>query len=53
VTVLCGGFAVGRVITIALDGLPVPLYFGVLALELAIAVLALASRRQEAGVSGN
>jgi hypothetical protein len=53
VTVSFGGFAVGRVITIALDGLPIPLYLGVRALERAIAVLALASGRQEAVVSGN
>lgn len=38
VVVLFSGFAVGRLVSIALDGPPVGLYFGVLAAELFFAV---------------
>lgn len=46
VALIFGGFALGRVVSIALDGTPVPLYLGVLVAELlfaSCAVLALAS----------
>lgn len=44
VVLIFGGFALGRVVSIAIDGTPVPLYLGVLGAELffaACAVLAL------------
>lgn len=48
VVLLFGGFAVGRVLSIVADGMPVPLYLGVLSAELffvVCAVLALRSPR--------
>lgn len=48
VSVLFSGFALGRLISIALDGLPVGLYLGVLAFEVTFAVLALIARRNAA-----
>jgi hypothetical protein len=47
VAVLFGGFAVGRLVSIAFDGMPVGLYLGVLSAELAFAVLALSAWRSE------
>ncbi|MEZ5751590.1 MAG: DUF4345 domain-containing protein [Paracoccaceae bacterium] len=47
VTVLFAGFAVGRLVSIVLDGLPVALYLGVLAFELTFAVLAWVAIRRE------
>lgn len=44
VALIFGGFALGRIVSIAADGVPVPLYLGVLGAELflaACAVLAL------------
>lgn len=44
VVLIFGGFAMGRIVSIAADGMPVPLYLGVLGAELffaACAVLAL------------
>lgn len=46
VAILFSGFALGRLISIALDGLPVGLYLGVLSAELFFAVLAVLSLRQ-------
>lgn len=46
VLLIFGGFALGRMVSIALDGLPVPLYLAVLAAELFFAAAAaLALRR--------
>ena len=48
VVLLFGGFALGRVFSIVADGLPVPLYLGVLSAEVffgVCAVLALRSKR--------
>jgi hypothetical protein len=45
VAVLFFGFAFGRIFSIAVDGLPVSRYFGVLATELFFAVLAVTSLR--------
>jgi hypothetical protein len=47
VVVLFGGFVVGRLVSIALDGVPVGLYLGVLSVELAFAILAFAALRIE------
>jgi hypothetical protein len=47
VAVLFGGFAFGRLVSIALDGVPVSLYLGVLAFELIFAVLAFLALRIE------
>ena len=47
VVLIFSGFALGRVVSIAVDGMPVPLYLGVLGAELlfaACAVLALRTR---------
>lgn len=42
-----GGFAIGRIVSIAIDGVPVPLYLGVLGAELFFAACAaLALRRR-------
>lgn len=51
VSVLFTGFAFGRLVSIALDGLPVGLYLGVLAFELTFATLAFLANRQEAKMS--
>lgn len=48
VLILFSGFAFGRLVSIALDGLPVPLYLGVLSAELCFALLAWLSLRQAA-----
>ena len=47
VTILFLGFALGRLVSIAFDGLPVGLYLGVLAFELTFAALAFAANRKE------
>lgn len=47
ITVLFGGFALGRLFSIAVDGMPVPLYIGVLSAELFFAVLAIISLRTD------
>ena len=41
-----GGFASGRIVSLAADGLPVPLYLGVLGAELIFAVCALLALRR-------
>lgn len=48
VTILFMGFAFGRLVSIAVDGVPVGLYLGVLAFELTFAALAFAATRKEA-----
>jgi hypothetical protein len=48
VALLFCGFAVGRLYSIAVDGLPVPLYLAVLAFELVFATLALLALRKSA-----
>ena len=48
VTVLFSGFALGRLVSIAVDGLPVGLYLGVLAFEVTFAVMAFAASRSDA-----
>ena len=48
VTVLFSGFALGRLVSIAVDGLPVGLYLGVLAFEVTFAVMALVASRSDA-----
>jgi hypothetical protein len=45
VVLLFGGFALGRVFSIASDGMPVPLYLGVLSAELFFAICALLALR--------
>ena len=45
VAVLFSGFAMGRLVSLAVDGLPVALYLGVLAFELTFAALAFAALR--------
>lgn len=40
VALIFSGFAVGRIMSIAVDGMPVPLYLGVLAAEVSFAVCA-------------
>jgi hypothetical protein len=47
VSVLFGGFALGRLVSIALDGVPVSLYIAVLAFEMIFAVLAFSALRFE------
>lgn len=47
VAVLFGGFAFGRLVSIALDGMPVGLYLGVLAFETIFAVLAFSALKAE------
>ena len=44
--VLFSGFALGRIFSIAVDGLPVPLYLGVLSAEVIVAILAVLSLRK-------
>jgi low temperature requirement protein LtrA len=46
VILIFGGFALGRVVSIVADGMPVPLYLGVLAAELCFAVCALLALRR-------
>ena len=46
VAVIFSGFALGRLVSIVLDGTPVALYLAVLAFELACAVLALLAARR-------
>lgn len=47
VAVLFGGFAFGRLVSIALDGMPVGLYLAVLAFEMIFAVLSFAALQAE------
>jgi hypothetical protein len=47
VSVLFGGFVLGRLISIALDGMPVSLYIAVLAFEMTFAGLAFSALRAE------
>ena len=47
VTILFLGFALGRLVSIFADGLPVGLYLGVLAFEMTFAALAFAATRKE------
>jgi hypothetical protein len=47
VTLLFGGFAFGRLVSIALDGVPVGLYIAVLAFETIFAALAFFALRAE------
>ncbi len=47
VAILFGGFAFGRLISIAVDGIPVALYLAVLAFEVTFAVLAFSALRAE------
>jgi Domain of unknown function (DUF4345) len=46
VVLIFGGFALGRVVSVASDGMPVPLYLGVLASELFFALCALLALRR-------
>lgn len=46
VALIFAGFALGRIVSIALDGVPVALYLGVLAFEVTFAILAMSSLRQ-------
>ncbi|MFO1292319.1 MAG: DUF4345 domain-containing protein [Rubrivivax sp.] len=46
VVLIFGGFALGRIVSIAIDGLPVPLYIGVLGAELFFAASALLALRR-------
>lgn len=46
VALIFGGFAVGRLVSIAVDGVPVALYLGVLAAELLFAACAVAALRR-------
>lgn len=47
VTLIFGGFAFGRLVSIAADGVPVPLYLGVLAAELFFCACAVIALRRE------
>jgi Domain of unknown function (DUF4345) len=47
VAVLFGGFAFGRLVSIALDGVPAGMFLGILAFELIFAVLAFSALRAE------
>jgi hypothetical protein len=47
VLILFSGFAFGRLVSLAADGVPVALYLGVLAFEVTFAALALAALRKE------
>jgi hypothetical protein len=49
IAVLFGGFAAGRLFSVAVDGWPVPLYLAVLGAELSFATLAVASLRRVGG----
>ena len=46
VALIFGGFALGRIVSIAADGLPVPLYLAVLGAELLFATCAVLALRQ-------
>lgn len=46
IAVLFSGFALGRIFSIAVDGLPVPLYLGVLTAEVFFTILAVLSLRK-------
>jgi hypothetical protein len=46
VVLIFGGFALGRIVSIAADGTPVPLYLGVLGAELFFAACAMLALRQ-------
>jgi hypothetical protein len=46
VVLIFGGFALGRIVSIAADGMPVPLYLGVLGAELFFAACAVLALRQ-------
>lgn len=46
IAVLFAGFALGRIFSIAVDGLPVSRYLGVLAVEVFFAILAVLSLRK-------
>lgn len=46
VALIFGGFALGRIVSIAADGVPVPLYLGVLGAEAFFAVCAVLALRQ-------
>jgi hypothetical protein len=46
VALIFGGFAMGRIVSIAADGMPVPLYLGVLGAELFFAACALLALRR-------
>ncbi|MBL8330886.1 MAG: DUF4345 domain-containing protein [Rubrivivax sp.] len=48
VVLLFGGFALGRIVSIAVDGMPVPLYLGVLSAELFFVVCAVLALRRPA-----
>lgn len=48
IALLFTGFASGRLVSIALDGLPVALYLGVLAFELVFAAMAMMALRTRA-----
>lgn len=47
VVLIFGGFALGRVVSIAFDGMPVPLYLGVLGAEVFFAACAVLALRRE------
>lgn len=47
VVLIFGGFALGRIVSIAADGVPVPLYLGVLGAELFFASTALLALRRD------
>lgn len=49
VALIFGGFALGRLVSIAVDGIPVPLYLGVLGAELFFSGCALLALRQRRG----
>ena len=46
VALIFSGFAFGRLVSIVADGVPVPLYLGVLAFEIVFAALAMLSLRR-------
>lgn len=46
VVLIFGGFALGRIVSISIDGVPVPLYLGVLGVELFFAVCAVLALRR-------
>lgn len=52
VVILFSGFTFGRLVSIAVDGVPVALYLGVLVFEVTFAALALLARRQEVRAGG-
>lgn len=48
VVLIFGGFALGRIVSIVADGVPVPLYFGVLGAELVFVACAVLALRKHA-----